>query len=156
MILLMELIILGIFEAQANDLNPPFLYPTSLSIRLLQSSQLSSHDRLHCVENTIEKCKLKTNPIGMEHCVHNNFIPCIVRKIEFPTNPAKVRWAKTFLAKFGLDKKEFLTKVQVEEFLAKVGRFQEECERLCFMDEKVAGPHHASCLVNCLERNTLT
>jgi hypothetical protein len=35
----MELIILAIFQAQANVLTPPSLCPTFLPIRLLQSSQ---------------------------------------------------------------------------------------------------------------------
>jgi len=53
MILVMELIILAIFQAQANVLTPPTLCPTSLPIRLLQSSQNGNARRHQCIESTI-------------------------------------------------------------------------------------------------------
>jgi hypothetical protein len=75
MILVMELIILAIFQAQAiNVLTPPSLCPTFLPIRLLQSSQNSNARRQHCVESTIEKCKDIPRAMQMFRCVHSIFI----------------------------------------------------------------------------------
>jgi hypothetical protein len=58
----MELIILVVFKARADVLTPPSLFPTSLPIRLLQSSQPENDHKRHCVESTFEKCKHLTHP----------------------------------------------------------------------------------------------
>ena len=103
LILVIRLIILAIFKAHANVLTPPSLRPTSLPIRLLQSSQLSINNRRHCVKSTIEKCEHITKTNEMRSCITEDLIPCIFR-IEFPTikptNPTKFgRAVKIFLAK---------------------------------------------------------
>jgi len=121
-ILVMELIILAIFQAQANVLTPPSLCPTSLPIRLLQSSQNGNARRHFCVQSTIAKCKDIPRASQMARCVRYNFINCI--------DPIEIRKGH-YNAKvlFGLLK----------------------CGVVCFKGKRVAHPHHATCLVDCLE-----
>ena len=74
----MQLIILVILEAQANVLTPhDSLSPTSLSIRLLQSSQLGNDHRRHCVGKTYEECKDIGEQIPLVGCVSYTFVRCI-------------------------------------------------------------------------------
>jgi hypothetical protein len=128
MILVMELIILEIFNAQANVLAPPSLCPASvLPIRLLQVSQNGNDHRHHCIESTIEKCKYIPTVIKMSRCVLTNFVTCI---------DAIVRRKGSF-SRLWFDVKAILASLK--------------CEALCFRGKKVVEPHHGSCLVYCPE-----
>jgi hypothetical protein len=129
MILVMELIILAIFQAQGIVLIPASLCPTSLPIRLLQSSQ-NGDDRRHlCVESTIERCKDTPRADEMATCVRFYFINCM--------DPVAVR-------KGGFSRKHY-------NFNASI--FSAICKGVCFKGdrESVAHPHHAICLAYCLE-----
>jgi hypothetical protein len=87
-ILLMELIILAIFKAQANILTPHSVSRTSLPSRLLQSPP-GNDEKLSCVESTIEECKHIEKAPVMASCITFNFFSCI-RRIGFPTDGEKV------------------------------------------------------------------
>lgn len=128
MILVMELIILEIFNAQANVLAPPSLCPASLPIRLLEVlSQNGNDHRHHCIESTIEKCKYIPTVMKMSRCVLTSFVTCI---------DAIGRRKGSFSRLW---------------FNAKAIRASLKCEALCFRGKKVVEPRHGSCLVYCLE-----
>jgi hypothetical protein len=69
MIMLMVLTILAKFKSQANVHTSGSLSPTSLPIRLLQSSQPDNDHKHHCYESTYEKCKHFLRPTKMVPCV---------------------------------------------------------------------------------------
>jgi hypothetical protein len=126
-LVMMESIILAIFQAQANVLTHPSLCPTSLPIRLLQSSQNGNARRHRCVESTIEKCEDIPKAMPMFRCVHSNFIVCI--------DPIETR--KGLFSR--------------EQYTAKTLLGSWKCLVRCFKGKTVAHPHHATCLVRCLE-----
>jgi hypothetical protein len=92
----MEMIILAIFKAQANVLAPPSLSPTSLPIRLLQSSQHGYHDHKgRCAECTTKICRHIPKPTVMARCVTFQFSYCI-DQINFYANLEKISyWFET-------------------------------------------------------------
>jgi hypothetical protein len=127
LILVMELIILAIFHVQNNVLTPPSLCPTSLPLRLLHSSQNGNARRHLCVESTIEKCKDIPRVGPMFRCVRSNFIICI--------DPIEIR--KGLFSR--------------EQYNVKTLFGSAKCLVVCLKGKRVAHPHHATCLVDCLE-----
>ena len=73
--LVMELIILAIFEAQANVF---ICRPASLHIRLLQSSQVVKDQKRQCYESTLEKCKHFIERALVEDCVTFRYFHCMI------------------------------------------------------------------------------
>lgn len=132
MILLMELIILAIFKAQANVFTPPALSPPTLPIHLLQSSQPSNHQTFaltlqekikhDCSKKTFESCKDITKGKAMVRCVKRSSLVCIEIWVVDPGIFAKIRHAS------------------------------KHCGKLCISDRKVVGPPQLSNLfVNLFE-----
>jgi hypothetical protein len=90
MILVMELIILSIFKAEANVLAPCSLRRTSLPIRLLLQSSQPGNDYIppRCFESTIEKCEHIKEAHQMAFCVTHILFSCIF-KTQFPIDMEK-------------------------------------------------------------------
>lgn len=103
------------------------LRPTSLHIRLLQSSEPgTNHRRCRCAESTFQKCKHIRERIQMSGCVCSNFVLCIDR-IDFP--------------------KGIFSRLR---YRAKLIGASWKCPTLCFRDQKeqVIGFKHAFCLID--------
>jgi len=131
MILVMECVILAIFKAQANIVIPPSLYPTSLPIRLLQSSQPGSERRHYCIQSAFEKCKHMQERYGMGSCILPNYMFCIGGK----NIPPQGRFRY----------------FQRRRYYKKLSRALLKCATLYFKDQKVVNPSHAYCFVDCLD-----
>jgi len=127
-ILVMELIILAILEAQSKVLTSPSLHPTSLHIRLLQSSQVGEDHRRRCVASTYEECKQIREHTKLEMCVSYKFVRCIAL-IEISSKGYFLRFL----------------------YRNKVRRAIRKCGNLCFNKLKNPRFHIAYCLVDCYD-----
>jgi len=82
-VVVVVLIIPMVFVVQANDLSPRSLFTSSLYVRLLQTRPFHKSPRslYHCLESTLEKCKVKHEPesIKFKECIILNFFQCFYK-----------------------------------------------------------------------------
>jgi hypothetical protein len=122
MLVMMESIVLIIFEVHANELTPLSFAPTPLPINIhpfhLDDENISYIDR--CIERTLKKC---------EEQHHNQLCVAVNLTLSLFKDP--------------MHPKDYPT-----NFLYVIGK----CSYDCVVDSEHVGIHYASCIANCYEK----